>query len=142
MTNSPLSTVARLSNIPTLGGTIYEGTSAEVVVPGPQHGHAHRSVVQSALSSSPSRRGQESDSDSDYDSEDEDRIMEDDEHHHDDEVVDHLDVIGPWFHMLVLPNFNSGPTSTDPQVATFATLTNTANSILLFVFPFVPTHSH
>lgn len=38
--------------------------------------------------------------------------MEDDEHHHDDHVVDHLDVI-------------------DPQVATVATLTNTANAILL-----------
>jgi hypothetical protein len=102
MSNSPPSTVARLSSIPPLGGTIYEGTSAEVVVPGPQRGHSHKmSVVQSALSSSPSRRGQESDSDSDYDSEDEDRIMEDDEHHHDDQVVDHLDVIGPWFHILL-----------------------------------------
>jgi hypothetical protein len=37
----------------------------------------------------------DSDSGSDIDSEDEDRIMEDDEYNHDDDVVDHLDVIGP-----------------------------------------------
>ncbi|KAF8272553.1 hypothetical protein EI94DRAFT_1856812 [Lactarius quietus] len=43
--------------------------------------------------------------------------MEDDEHHHDDDVVDHLDVI-------------------DPQVATVAALTNTANAILLPPFAF------
>jgi hypothetical protein len=96
ISNSPPSAVARLGSIPPPGETIYEGTSAEVAVPGPHRGHAHKaSRVQSALSSSPSRGDQSSDSDSDYDSEDEDRIMEDDEHHHDDDVVDHLDVIGP-----------------------------------------------
>ncbi|KAI0251281.1 hypothetical protein BJV78DRAFT_1282565 [Lactifluus subvellereus] len=112
ISNSPPPAVARLGNIPPPGATIYEGTSAEVVVPGPPHGHSHKaSRVQSALSSSPSRGGRESDSDSDY-SDDEDRIMADDEYHHDDDVVDHLDVI-------------------DPQVATVAALTNAANSILL-----------
>ncbi|KAH9045533.1 hypothetical protein EDB85DRAFT_1907089 [Lactarius pseudohatsudake] len=115
--NSPPATVSRLSNFPPPQETVYEGTNAEVVVPGPR-GHAFRaSRVQSALSSSPSRAGPDSDSDSDIDSEDEDRALEDDEHHHDDDVVDHLDVI-------------------DPQVATVATLTNTANAILLPPFSF------
>ena len=97
LSNSPPPTVAQLSSIPPPAGTIYEGASAEVVVPGPRQGHTHKtSRVQSALSSSPSHGDKDSESDSDYDSEDEDRIMEDDEHHHDDDVVDHLDVIGPW----------------------------------------------
>jgi hypothetical protein len=79
--------------------TIFEGTSADVVVPPPHRGHSHRvSRVRSALSSSPSRTGRESDSDSDSDSEDEERILEDDEYHHDDDVVDHLDVIGLSLH--------------------------------------------
>ncbi|KAI0307282.1 hypothetical protein B0F90DRAFT_1932074 [Multifurca ochricompacta] len=113
VSGSPPPTVSRLSNLPPQHETIYEGTSAEVVIPGPHRGHVHRaSRVQSALSSSPSRGSPDSDSDSDTDSEDEDRIMEDDEYHHDDDVVDHLDVI-------------------DPQVSTVATLTNAANSILL-----------
>ncbi|KAH8999236.1 hypothetical protein EDB92DRAFT_1833147 [Lactarius akahatsu] len=116
ISNSPPATISRLSNFPPPQETIYEGTNAEVVVPGPR-GHAKASRVQSALSSSPSRAGPDSDSDSDLDSEDEDRALEDDEHHHDDDVVDHLDVI-------------------DPQVATVATLTNTANAILLPPFSF------
>ena len=94
--NSPPATVSRLSNFPPPNEIIYEGTSAEVVVPGPHHGHSHKaSRVQSALSTSPSRTGPDSDTDSDIDSDDEDAIMEDDEYHHDDDVVDHLDVIGP-----------------------------------------------
>ena len=133
--SSPPPPVPRLGNLPPPGPTIYEGTSAEVVVPGPHPGHHHKSSrVQSAISSSPSRGGRESDSDSEYDSEDEDRVMADDEHHHDDDVVDHLDVIGPqsriYFTHLQLRNATF---FTDPQVATVATLTNAANSILLFV---------
>ncbi|KAI9448157.1 hypothetical protein H4582DRAFT_1898905 [Lactarius indigo] len=116
-TNSPPATVSRLSNFPPPQETIYEGTSAEVVIPGPRGPTFRASRVQSALSSSPSRAGPDSDSDSDVDSEDEDRVLEDDEHHHDDDVVDHLDVI-------------------DPQVATVATLTNAANAILLPPFSF------
>lgn len=93
--HSPPATFSRLSNIPPPHEVIYEGPSTEVVVPGPQRGHSHKtSRVQSALSSSPSRAGPDSDSDSDIDSEDE-GIMEDDNYHHDDDVVDHLDVIGP-----------------------------------------------
>ncbi|KAH9966070.1 hypothetical protein BC827DRAFT_1181854 [Russula dissimulans] len=114
--NSPPPTFGRANLPPVPQGTIFGGASADVVVPAPHHhGHAPRtSRVRSALSSSPSRSGpdSDSDSDSDLDSDDEDRVMEDNEHHHDDDVVDHLDVI-------------------DPQVATVATLTNTANSILL-----------
>jgi hypothetical protein len=94
VSRSPPATFSRLSNLSPPHETTYEGPHAEVVVPGPHHGHTYRaSRVQSALSSSPSR-GHDSDSDSDYDSEDEERIMEDDERHHDDDVVDHLDVIG------------------------------------------------
>jgi hypothetical protein len=93
---SPPPTFSRATNV-LPQETIFEGTSADVAVPPPLHGHSQRvSRVRSALSSSPSRTGHESfaDSSSDSDSDDEDRVMEDDEHHHDDDVVDHLDVIG------------------------------------------------
>jgi len=99
LSNSPPPTIGRMTNIPLPHETIYEGTSADVVVPPPHHGHVQRvSRVRSALSSSPSRTGRESPEDSDSDSDDEDRVMEDDVHHHDDDVVDHLDVIGPPSH--------------------------------------------
>lgn len=95
VSHSPAATFSRMSNLSPPHETTYAGPHAEVVVPGPHRGHAHRvSRVQSALSSSPSRAGPDSDSDSDIDSEDEERIMEDDDYHHDDDVVDHLDVIG------------------------------------------------
>jgi hypothetical protein len=99
-TNSPPATFGRATNILPPHETIFEGTSADVVVPPPLRGHAQRvSRVRSALSSSPSRTGRESFSDSESDSDDEDRVMEDDERHHDDDVVDHLDVIGPPLHL-------------------------------------------
>lgn len=98
VSHSPAATFSRMSNLSPPNETTYAGPHAEVVVPGPPRGHSHRvSRVQSALSSSPSRAGRDSDSDSDFDSEDEERIMEDDEYHHDDDVVDHLDVIGSYF---------------------------------------------
>lgn len=110
-----------------------EGTPTNADVPAPQRGHPQRvSRVRSALSSSPSRSGRDSDdSDNSDDSEDEDRIMEDDEFHHDDGVVDHLDVIGPRppFPYFLAPFLTL--LFIDPQVATVATLTNTANAILL-----------
>jgi hypothetical protein len=75
--------------------TTPEGTSTDPAVPHPHRPHPLRvSRVRSALSS-PSGSHRDSDSDSESDSEDEDGTMEDDEHHHDDQVVDHLDVIGP-----------------------------------------------
>ena len=93
LSNSPPPTIGRLNNIVPPHDMILEGPSADVIVPPPQRGHVPRvSRVRSALSSSPSRTGDDSDSDSDSD--DEDHVMEDDEHHHDDDVVDHLDVIG------------------------------------------------
>jgi hypothetical protein len=100
--NSPPPTFGRANLPPVPQGTIFGGASADVVVPAPHHhGHAPRtSRVRSALSSSPSRSGPDSDSDSDSDSDDEDRVMEDNEHHHDDDVVDHLDVIGLPSHVL------------------------------------------
>lgn len=102
LSNSPPPTFARLNNVPQ--ETVFEGTSADVVVPPPHRGHAPRvSRVRSALSSSPSRSGQESDSDSDS----EDEVMEDDEHHHDDDVVDHLDVIGLQAHIPYFQFFNT-----------------------------------
>jgi len=96
VSNSPPATIGRLNNLAPPHETIFEGPSADVVVPPPQRGHVPRvSRVRSALSSSPSRTGRESPSDdSDSDSDDEDHVLEDDEHHHDDDVVDHLDVIG------------------------------------------------
>ena len=103
LSNTPPPTFGRAGNLPLPPHeTIFEGNPADVVVPAPHHhGHGQRvSRVRSALSSSPSRAGPESDSDSeDLDSDDENRIMEGDEHHHDDDVVDHLDVIGPPRHM-------------------------------------------
>jgi len=131
-TNSPPPTFGRATNILPPQETIFEGTSADVIVPPPLRGHAQRvSRVRSALSSSPSRTGHESDSDSDSDSDDEDRVMEDDERHHDDDVVEHLDVIGsPSRLSYSLFSFSNTPI-TDPQVATVATLTNAANAILL-----------
>lgn len=110
--NSPQTAYGQLQDS-TLRETLLEGTSTDLAVPHPHRTHPQRvSRVRSALSSSQSGSHRDSDSDSESDSEDEDGIMEDDEHHHDDHVVDHLDVI-------------------DPQVATVATLTNTANAILL-----------
>jgi hypothetical protein len=130
-TNSPPPTFGRATNILPPHETIFEGTSADVVVPPPLRGHHAQRVsrVRSALSSSPSRTGHESSSDSDSDPDDEDRVMEDDERHHDDDVVDHLDVIGSPSH-LSYSLFSNTPI-TDPQVATVATLTNAANAILL-----------
>jgi hypothetical protein len=94
VSHSPAATFSRMSNLSPPHETTYAGPHAEVVVPGQHRGHTRVSRVQSALSSSPSRGGPDSDSDSDVDSEDEERIMEDDDYHHDDDVVDHLDVIG------------------------------------------------
>jgi hypothetical protein len=71
---------------------ILEGTSTDPAVPQQHRAHPQRvSRVRSALSS---QSGSHRDSDSDSDSEDEDGTLEDDENHHDDDVVDHLDVIG------------------------------------------------
>lgn len=96
VSNSPPATIGRLDNIAPPHETIFEGPSADVIVPPPARGHVPRvSRVRSALSSSPSRTGRKSPSDdTDSDSDDEDHVLEDDEHHHDDDVVDHLDVIG------------------------------------------------
>ena len=131
LSNSPPPTFSRATNILPPRETVFEGNSADVVVPPAQRGHVQRvSRVRSALSSSPSR-SHESFSDSDSDSDDEDRIMEDDERHHDDDVVDHLDVIGLPI-VYILQSFRSVTLRiTDPQVATVATLTNAANAILL-----------
>lgn len=128
---SPPATYGQLQDA-SLRGALLEGTSTDPAVPHPHRAHPQRvSRVRSALSS---QSGSHRDSDSDSsDSEDEDRILEDDENHHDDHVVDHLDVIGP-------PPSRVSPSnsflilvfySIDPQVATVATLTNTANAILL-----------
>jgi hypothetical protein len=96
VSHSPPAIFSRIRDLSLQHETIYEGPHADVVVPGLSRGHAHRvSRVRSALSSSSSKGGPDSDSHSDIDSEDEDRIMEDNEYHHDDDVVDHLDVIGP-----------------------------------------------
>jgi hypothetical protein len=114
-----------------------ERTPTDPAAPHPHRAHPPRvSRVRSALSSTPSGSRQDSrrdsDSDSESDSEDEDGIMEDDEHHHDDHVVDHLDVIGPSpSHVLLSISFLTLTSFIDPQVATVATLTNTANAILL-----------
>lgn len=53
-----------------------------------------------------------------------------DEHHHDD-IVEHLDVIGenPFFSL----NRICSSSCIDPQVATVSTLTNAANSIVMYV---------
>jgi hypothetical protein len=101
--DSPSASYGQLQDTPLRETTIVEDTSTDPAVSHPHRTHPRPqgvSRVRSALSSQ-SNSHRDSDTDSDSDSEDEDGTMEDDEHHHDDQVVDHLDVIGrPPSHVL------------------------------------------